>query len=137
MKGRKKNSLSLLEFLIKKNKEKKKEKLKFVEKYWKLSATERIDYDNKLKNIKEGTDYGYFPLTSIFITWIFLGLAAIYLFFYLSGRNIFWIIEGFKILIIIYYLAISGVVLDIFLMSISFHKRYKLIEKLKKRFKLI
>lgn len=137
MKEKKEDNLSLLESLITRNKEKKKQLEKSREKYWKLSSIERIDYNNHLRNIKEETEYSILPLTNMFIKWDLIGLFIITLFYYISGMDVSWLENGFNIFFIFYRLTILMIFVDIFLNFLYSYKRKKIIKQLKKRFKLI
>jgi len=61
---------------------KKKDRKNFQDKYWKLSASERIDYDNKLKRINNS------PYVFIFTATLLKGIFWIAAFFYLISLYI-------------------------------------------------
>ena len=114
--------------------EDKKKREEFEKRYWKLSAIERIDYDNKVDRI-EKSFYGFFPLTSICIKYFFIILILFVSTFYLTGnvelshffRNITIILANF--------IWIFGII-DFVCLVASSDKNTKRFRDLNKRFKL-
>ena len=111
-------------------------KLKKVEeKYWKLSAVERIDYDNKKKIIKEDS-YKLFNLTKIYLK-LFFWIASFFFIIYLFTLEQEVIKAGAAFFIVYLSFIPFVIVIDCFLNYIFAVITDRKMNYLNKRFKLI
>jgi len=115
--------------------EKRKKRKQFVDRYWKLPASERMHYDQKLKDVKENTRITFFALTIAGIKAIvFAGLLFGVLSIFVSPE----MFEAGKIFILLLLTLLPVfVILDLILMLVFASKIEKKRIQLAKRFKLI
>jgi len=116
--------------------EDKKREKKRLDRYWKLSSNERVEYDNKLKDINKKSGLN-FDITKIVMFWTLLGIAFISLALFSVGAPSLKFIEllrefGKVFLKIIYVSIILDMIIDV--ITVSTFKEEK--EELNKRFKL-
>ena len=115
--------------------EKRKKRKQFVDRYWKLPASERMHYDQKLKDVKENTRITFFALTiagikAIVFTGLLFGVLSIFV-----SPEMF---EAGKIFILLLLTLLPVfVILDLILMLVFASKIEKKRIQLAKRFKLI
>jgi hypothetical protein len=125
---------NIFEVIGKHIEKRKKEKEIFRNNYWKLSAVERIDYDNKVNKIKEETDYGIFPISFVCIK-ILLFVTLTHLFFYYM--NILDFLElTTSLLMGLVSILIFTIFIDYFFLLFFSFNRTKRIKELNKRFKI-
>ena len=106
----------------------------FEKKYWKLSSSERMEYDLKKQKIKDHHFGGYITVEIAKI----LSVVIIFLatFGFATGK-LFVAIPAIKTLFIFYFSYLTYFLLvDVILLVISNHQYDKKIKELKKRFKL-
>lgn len=106
---------------------KKKEIIK--DKYWKLSASERIDYDNKYNK----------KIPLFYLTFGLLKIMFFVMIFFVFFNVLFQVtITSAKTIIICFFSLIPYVlILDIFILVLGTHYQNKRVIELNKRFKLI
>lgn len=127
---------SILEYITKRNKEVKKLREQKRERYWKLSASERIDYDNKLKNINNRLPF-LFLTVSLFKA-IFYGMIFFCVFNYFFGSKIdleLILTEQFIISSLLSFISLF-IVIDIVVSILFGIERDRKLKELNKRFKL-
>jgi hypothetical protein len=105
------------------------------DKYWKLSATERIDYDNKLNRIQKNS---YMPFTII--------IMLVKVFFYLivfSGVSLFFIERldlfistGLILVECFFSFLIFALIAEMLIIILSIISTERKLKELNKRFKL-
>lgn len=120
----------------------KKERENFLNKYWKLSASERIDYDNKLNQIKKDTERNPFNFQTT--KWASIAVLAPLVFIGVLIFGINYPLSKFIELLRPLSLKIGKLILTIFLLEIIYNiygliftkDSKELILKLNKRFKI-
>lgn len=120
--------------------ETKKKKEIFKNKYWKLSASERIDYDNRLEKIKKQSEVNFFhfTITKLFLIYIFIAVIFSFLaYFGINSTNEY--IEllrplSFLFLKLLYFMIVIDFILSLLFLFYS-NSKIK-IKELNKRFKL-
>ena len=112
----------------------KKEKELIEKKYWKLSSSERMEYDLKKEKIRR--DYfGNFITVVIFK--IFIELGIFFLAFGFAIGKLFILIPAVKMLFLFYFqILLWLLLLDLILVIFNSYKAEKERKKLRKRFKL-
>ena len=119
-----------------------KEKLKnkkFKDRYWKLSASERMDYDQKLERIERGWNTPAFSITKVVIKFLFVFAFLMILAIFGTNYPLEKVIPSLRMLSLSFYkLIIITFILDILFIfvEIFFNNSHKKIKELKKRFKL-
>ena len=116
--------------------ENKKREKKRLDRYWKLSSNERVEYDNKLKDINKKSELN-FNITKTVMFWTLLGIAFISLALFSVGVSSLKFIEllrefGKVFFRIIYVSILLDMIIDV--ITVSTFKKEK--EELNKRFKL-
>lgn len=132
--------MSYINYLKEKRKEESDIKKKRIEKYWKLSPIERIDYDNKIKSIKERYNFNLFTLSIIKVSfWLMVFFCVFNYFFNYFFNNLIdisLILSQQSIILFIFQNLWIFIIIDIMLLLICPKYRTEDIKELNKRFKL-
>lgn len=113
--------------------EKKKKKKRFVDNYWKLSASERMDYDQKLQRLKNS----FRPLallTALLSGIVYLGIFCFVGYVFISPEFMTIGKMAISVLILLLPFVLVAEIIAGFIISIDIESKKK---QLAKRFKLI
>ncbi len=114
----------------------KKQKKEFIDKYWKLPATERLHYDSKVNEIEKDTKMNFLLTSIVFKTIIFV-FALIITMMFLDGFELILLKDVLKIILGLSFKAILiTIILDCTLNIADVFIYGNRITKLNKRFKL-
>jgi len=127
---------NLFSVIGKRIEDRKKEKNIFENKYWKLSAIERIDYDNKKERIEKENYWGFFPITFCLIRLIIFIFLTSLLFYFISGMNLVILKLGILIFSTLASLFWLIIIIDLIGMFTNSSRIVREIIRLNKRFKL-
>jgi hypothetical protein len=114
----------------------KKRKEVAINKYWKLTAIERIDYDNKRKSINENNHYGLFPLTLALIRLVIWIVLTTGLFYFISDRSELILEVGISVSSFFLFFLEIFILIDICMILFCSYEKSKAMKELNKRFKI-
>lgn len=126
------NIFNKIENYIEESKQKKKQS---EEKYWRLSAIERIDYDNKRDRILKN-EYTLFSLTILIAKVFFYSIIFIGILSFFSERLDLFIPFGLLTIKLLFSILPLLLLFEFVIMVLDYMDTNKQYKELKKRFKL-
>jgi len=126
---------NLFEIIGRRIRKKNEEKERIINKYWKLPAVERIDFDNKRKEIEKRYEYYTLHCTFIMIKVSFFYLVLVAILKYLFNVQLHP--SMLNPLILFLRLTLIAFFIDVILIFLSPILSESRIKELRKRFKLV